>query len=117
MVPGVQAVVLVDDRMLACRSSKPHSQWRALDAARERDNHSLAVPTIQTGPCDSVMIPRPVQSVTWGPLSRSWSAVHTHKPCKAMQKRVKTSEMSTRLFPQIRNEMPTSMYALDCGVR
>ena len=42
--------------------------------------HSLAVPTIHTGPCDSDMIPRPLQMLICGPLSMSWSAVHTHRP-------------------------------------
>lgn len=54
VVLRVHEVVLVQDVVFACVvvSGRPRG--------RVCGGHSLAVPIIQTGPCDSDMIPRPV---------------------------------------------------------
>lgn len=53
VVLRVHEVVLVQDVVLACVavSGRTRARYRG---------YSLAVPIIQTGPCDSDMIPRPV---------------------------------------------------------
>ena len=69
--------------MILCSPTVPRYEHPVRSRTRETGNrYSLAVPTIQTGPCDSDMIPRPLQMLICGPLSMSWSAVHTQRPSR-----------------------------------
>lgn len=102
-------VVLVDGVVLRYRAYAVLVRLLKANWKVEKDLHP--VPINHTGPADSERIPRPLNAEICldPPLSRSWSASHTHVP---YTKRIVEGLLSWRTGKRL-----TSRYAVDCAVR